>query len=169
MHPALKYLFTALLILASGCKESHWRPDTAWHTEQVAEAKTSFRGSYQNALDTLRVRSIAWKLIGLHQRTDQCEWGFKVIIEFPDHPNYKPDQFGGLPFMPITKIEYQLFDSDGFHLATLVLDGNDLGVAAKETRTFQHTGLLPVAAARRAAHGKLNIQAGYVPKVSKSE
>ena len=169
MRPIANYLCAALLILASGCTDSQWHPDTAWHTEQVTEPTSSFLGSYQNALDTLRVRTNAWKLIGLHQRTNQCEWGFKVVIEFPDHLDYKPDTFGGVAFMPITKIEYQLFDTDGFHLTTLILEGKDLGVAAKESRTFQNTGMLPVAAARRAAHGKLNVQAGYVPKPSKSE
>jgi hypothetical protein len=129
--------FAALLVLVHGCSrsESHWRPDTSWHTQSITEESTSFRGSHQNALDTLRVRSQAWKLIALHG-TNQCEWGFKVSIEFPDHPNYKPDQFGGVSFMPITKLEYQLFDRDGFELTTLVLDGADMGVAAKETHTF---------------------------------
>ena len=158
-------IFATLLMLACGCSrsDSRWRPDTSWHTEAVTEEATSFRGSYQNALDTLRVRSQAWKLIALHG-TNQCEWGFKVAIEFPDHPDYKPDQFGGVSFMPVTKIKYQLFDKDGFRLTTLVLDDAGMGVAEKETHTFQHSGMMPRDLARRAAYGRLDIQAGYVPK-----
>ena len=126
-------------------------------------ATTSHRGSYQNALEKLRVRSHAWKLIGLRPR-DQCEWGFKVVIEFTDDPDFVPSSYpGAVPFMPITEFEYKLFDQDGFHLTTLVIDERDpgFGLAQGETRTFQYSARMSIIDAQRANHGTLNVRAGY--------
>jgi len=164
---------TFLLVLPAllgtlGCS----RPDTNWHVEKITEDSTSFAGSYQNALDTLRVKSHEWKIIECDAKTDQCGWGFKLAVEFPDHPEYSPvigkdGKVLGVPVMPISKIEYRLFDADGFYLATLTLAGDSLGVEEKDTRTFQLTGKLTSPLARRAAHGKVTIVAGYVPQPSK--
>jgi hypothetical protein len=105
-----------------------------------------------------------------------------VTVEFPAHPDYKPlyndpshpDKITGVPVMSISTIEYALYDKDGFHLASLsrlslLGVGNDLSVNAQEAKTFQHTGFIPSALARRAASGRVNIQAGYVPEPRKHE
>ncbi len=165
MRIAVLLLILLTLLGLASCS----RPDTNWHSEKISEDSTSFTGSYRNAIDTLRVKSHEWKIIGCDDKNSQCEWGFKLVVEFPDHPEYSPmvDKNGkvlGEPVMPISKIEYRLFDADGFHLTTLTLVGDSLGVVEKETRVFQHTGILSSPLARRAAHGKVTIVAGYVPQ-----
>ena len=162
------------LLIVSGCSPSEpaWQPDVEWRSEKITEESTSFLGSYQNALDTLRIRSHEWKLIECDKTKDRCEWGFKLVIEFPDHPDYTAmvDDDGkvlAVSIMPISRIEYRLFDADGFHLTTLTLTGDSLHVAEEETRTFQHTGFIATSMARRATHGKVTIKAGYVPQPAK--
>jgi hypothetical protein len=141
----------------------------------LTDTNSSWRGSYQNALDTLRLRSHAWKLIDYDAKKDRCDWGFKLTMEFPEHPDYKPmhddpahpDKITAVPVMTISKIEYELYDKDGFHLASLFLSGSDVAVGVGETKTFQQTGFISSALARRAASGRVNIRAGYVPEPRK--
>ncbi len=102
-----------VLILLSSCSKEEWKPDTSWHHESIDDKSLSFTGSHQNAIETLKVESHSWKLIGL-RANDECEWGFKVVISFPDHPDYAPDKFGGIPFMSITQIKYDLFDQETY-------------------------------------------------------
>jgi hypothetical protein len=156
--------FVMTIIFAGGCSHSEelWKPDTQWHAEAVAETNCAWRGSYRNARETLRVRSQEWKLIAYDPKKDVCEWGFKVILEFPKHPDYKP-QSGFTPVMPIEKIDYELYDKDGFHITSLKLSGKDLCVPVEKEETFQYTGFISSALARRAAFGKVNIAAGYPP------
>jgi hypothetical protein len=174
--PIMRRVFPLLAaaMVHAGCSRSAWEPDTRWHQETLSETNASWRGSYQNALDTLRLRSHAWKLIGYDGKRDRCEWGFKVVVEFPGRPsNMMTNAHGDPLFMPINNLDYDLFDKDGFRLTSLSLrpgpvpklpEGyflEDFGVAERETKTFQHTGFIPSATARRAAYGKLSIQAGY--------
>jgi len=169
--------FVIAVIFGAGCSRSerHWQPDTEWHTEVVTDTNSSWRGSYQNALDTLRLRSHAWKLIDYDAKRDRCDWGFKLAVEFPEHPDYKPMhndparpvKITVVPVMTISKIEYELYDKDGFYLTSLTLSGTDLAVKVGETKTFQQTGFISSALARRAASGRINIQAGYVPEPRK--
>jgi hypothetical protein len=154
-----------VIVVLLGCSRSErrWQPNTQWRAEIVSETNSTWRGSYQNALDTLRLRSHAWKLIDYDPKRDRCEWGFKVTVEFPSHPDYKPghndpshpDKITFWPVMTISKIDYELFDKDGFHLASLSLLGTDLVVETQET--FHHTGFISSALARRAVSGRVNI------------
>jgi hypothetical protein len=150
-----------LAIAVGACTEKPWQPDTKWHNEGNEGESVSFLGSYQNAIDTLKIDSHAWKLIGLRSE-EKCEWGFKVTISFPDHPDYAPTDWGDLPYMPISKIQYNLFDIDGFLLTSLTLDHDRLGVAEGQTETFQTAGFLNVIDAKRVHSGQLNVKAGYI-------
>ena len=151
-----------------------WSPSTGWHDETGVSERLSFLGSYDNGRKTLKVKSHAWKFIQLRGYSD-CEWGFKVVVNYPEDPSDNLDEWGRFKlFMPITKLEYKLFDEDGFQLATLEMDESkfesnksSMGVGEGGTETFQTTGIMSVVDARRVAYGKLNIQAGYVPTPSK--
>lgn len=122
------------------------------------------RGSYQNALDSLIVKSSEWKITTVDNKTGQCEWGFRVVLECKDSPNYQDDKFGGRAVMPIEKLEYTLYDKDNFHLTTLVLNGKDLVLCFRDTQTFQQTRKDSLALLKRACYGHLNIKAGYNPE-----
>jgi hypothetical protein len=97
-------------------------------------------------------------------------------VEFRKHPDYKPlhddpahpDKVTAVPVMTISKIDYELYDKDGFLLTTLALSA-ELAIEVGESKTFQHTGFISSALARRAASGRINIQGGYVPELRKSE
>lgn len=149
-------VFIAIL---SGCSPV----STRWHKEPITDSSVSMNGSYQNAIDSLVVKSHEWKVTVVDTKKNQCEWGFRVVIQCKDHPDYQDSTNypGSRAFMPIESIEYALYDKDNFHLTTLTLKSKDLGLCFRDTQTFQETRKDSLDVLKRAVHGSLNIKAGY--------
>lgn len=163
----LKHLIIplVLILICASCskEEKKWEPPTSWNQGAMDDEHFSWNGSYQNAIDSLEVKSHAWKIIG-ERKENEFEWGFRVIIEFAENPEY--DGGYGVAIMPINLITYELLDEDGFHLDTLEIKGEN-HVEHRNVQTFQGTGLISLFDAKRAAAGKITIAAGY-PKETKN-
>lgn len=136
---------------------------TRWHTEPVTDSSVSMNGSYQNALDSLVVKSHEWKVTAVDTKRNQCKWGFRVVLQCKDHPDYQDSTNypGSRAIMPIESIEYTLYDKDNFHLTTLILQSKNLGLYFRDTQTFQQTSKDNLDVLKRAVHGCLNVKAGY--------
>lgn len=158
----MKQILIAILVcvlVQTGCSPV----STRWHNEPVIDSSVSMKGSYQNALDSLVVKSHGWKVTAIDSKTNQCEWGFRVVLECKDHLDYQDNTNypGSRAFMPIESIEYALYDKDNFHLTTLFLHAKDLGLCFHDTQTFQHSRSDSLDLLKRAVHGHVNIRAGY--------
>ena len=160
----MKRHLLGILIILYGCQGVQ----TDWTTESTDGKHVTWNGSYDNA-EKLK---ITYHGIKVYREKDSYEWAFKVKITYPK--NYSDDTLGTYAknhglwtppsnaklCMPITKIKYEIFDSDDFLIDSMSVMGECLKYT--DTLTFQSKKKISNDLIKKYKYGKVNIEAGYI-------
>ena len=151
-----KILLIVILCALSSCN----RNELAWHSGDVTNNAVSFSGSYENAIKFLSVKSHEWKIITVKPKEKLCEWGFRIVIECKDDPEYhNPEYKSSVTIMPVSELVYSLYDEDDFFLTSMSVTNRYIELGKIET--IQESQKDQYELLHRARIGRVKIVAGY--------
>ena len=109
--------------------------------------------------DFVKVLSDGWKIIENLSDGDKYAWGWEISIKVLENPEVKPITLENgrtiLELCSVEKIEYILFDKDGFELVRDVIKSRSLEYGS--TKTFRSTSEISKNSAIRAAKSSYQI------------
>jgi hypothetical protein len=158
------FFSTLLLIIAvAGCSPV----STHWHEEKVSNENALISIPMEIVPEILTINSHGWKILDYNKKKKSAEWGFKVNIKC--NVNTVPSvvdecmsrdlqKLPPLNTWTIKKIKYSLYDKDGFHLTTIIVDESfsfDFG----ETIVIQESKTSDLSLLKRAHAGRIEIVA----------